>query len=214
MTLTTRLAGIYGITDDGLLPGGKLFTAVEAALNAGISLLQYRSKTACAEQRLEQAARLQALCKRHGIPLIINDDIDLCRHAGAAGVHLGDEDPQPQQARAALGQEAIVGVTCHASLDAALAAEAAGADYVAFGRFFPSTTKPEAPSAPVDLLYEAKQRLTIPVVAIGGINPENGAALVEAGADMLAVIQALFGDGDVTANAGALLKLFPGKYCE
>jgi len=201
-----RYTGIYAITDDQLLPPARLHTAVEAALMAGISMLQYRSKSGTDDERRRVAARLQSVCEAHQIPLIINDDVKLCLAVGAAGVHLGRQDAPLALARQRLGPEAIIGITCHASLDLALAAEQGGASYVAFGRFFPSHTKPEASQAPLSLLTEARARLSLPIVAIGGINAENGAAVCNAGADMLAIVHGIFGSDDVTASVRKCLQ--------
>lgn len=200
-----QLTGIYAITDDKLLPGQRLFSAAEAALKSGVSLLQYRSKTASTATRVDCASRLVSLCAQFGIPLIINDDVDLCESVAAGGVHLGRQDDSIESARSRLGPEAIIGVTCHSSIDDALAAEASGADYVAFGRFFPSLSKPQASPANLQVLTQAREALSIPIVAIGGINAENGASVLQAGADMLAVIHAIFAEGDVTERSSKLL---------
>lgn len=201
-------SGIYGITDDALLPEEILVERVEYALKAGLSMLQYRSKNPDKTIKQKVAHQLSDLCKRYDIPLLINDDPLLAKQVNAEGVHLGQADSDLTEARNLLGPEAIIGITCHAQLDLAINAEANGADYVAFGRFFPSRTKPDASPASLDLITEAKQKLTVPVVAIGGINPENGAAAVAAGADMLAVIHALFAGDDVTANTNKLVQLY------
>lgn len=205
---SATLRGIYGITDDVLTPDDQLLNKVEAALAGGVRLLQYRCKLKDAELRKAQAAALLALCQRHQATLIINDDVQLCSDIGAHGVHLGVSDRDLSDARAMLGNEKIVGVTCHDSLQRAREAEAGGADYVAFGRFFPSHTKPDAPPADIALLSRAKQEIGLPIVAIGGINPENGASLVEAGADMLAVVHSLFAGDDIQENAKQLIGLF------
>jgi thiamine-phosphate pyrophosphorylase len=202
-----QFSGIYAITDDKLLPGQRLFSAAEAALSSGISLLQYRSKTASKARRLECARNLLSLCAQFEVPLIINDDVDLCESAGAGGVHLGRQDASIESARNRLGPEAIIGVTCHSSIEAALVAERSGADYVAFGRFFPSFSKPEASAANLQTLIQARQALTIPIVAIGGINAENGHSVLQAGADMLAVIHAIFAEDDVSAQSRKLLNM-------
>lgn len=201
-------SGIYGITDDVLLPDEVLVTRAECALKAGLSMLQYRSKNPDPTKKLEIATLLSEVCNHYHVPLLINDDPILAKQVNAQGVHLGQSDSDLTEARELLGPEAIIGVTCHAQLNLAMAAEAKGASYVAFGRFFTSRTKPDAPSAPLDLLTTAKQNLTLPVVAIGGINPENGAAAIEAGADMLAVIHALFAGDDITANTKKLVNLY------
>lgn len=203
-----KFSGIYAITDDAQLSANQLLHKVELALDGGIALLQYRSKTTVTESKQRIARELAQLCANYQVPLLINDDPQLALHAGAQGVHLGQSDGDIASARKLMGQDAIIGVTCHASLEKALRAEAAGANYVAFGRFYPSQTKPEAPAAELALLREAKQKLSLPIVAIGGINPENGAATIAAGADMLAVIHSLFGEEDVSANADRLVSLF------
>jgi thiamine-phosphate pyrophosphorylase len=148
------------------------------------------------------------MCRPLGVPLIINDDVELAAQVMAKGVHLGKGDADIASARAKLGPNAIIGVSCYNDLDCAIDAEQAGADYVAFGSFFPSRTKPNAVKAEMELLRQAKQQLTIPVVAIGGINADNGAQLVEAGADMLAVITELFGQADVLGAAEKISNLF------
>ena len=202
------LRGVYAITDENLLTGPALFSAVEEALGAGLALLQYRNKSAAWQSKCAEAAQLLRLCRHYDTPLLINDDVELCLEVGAAGVHLGQADTKLVEARQRLGEEAIIGITCHSDLSLALRAQAAGADYVAFGRFFPSHTKPNAPPASIQVLQQAKAQLAIPIVAIGGINAENGQALVTAGADMLAVIHTLFASADVEAEAKALNALF------
>ena len=204
----TRLRGLYAITDP-VLTGAALLPKVEQAIAGGIRLLQYRNKTAPPAQQREEAAALARLCREHGVLFLVNDDPLLAREAGADGVHLGQSDSGIAPARQQLGVRAIIGRTCHASLDAAREAEAAGADYVAFGRFFPSRTKPDAPPADIGILREARQRLSLPIVAIGGITPGNGQALIEAGADMLAVIHGIFGARDIRAAARRHADLFP-----
>ncbi|MEZ5492820.1 MAG: thiamine phosphate synthase [Gammaproteobacteria bacterium] len=203
-----KLAGIYGITDSSLTPGQSLLTAVEQALEGGISLLQYRDKQSDPAQRRAQAKALQVLCAAHQVPLLINDDVQLCLQSGAAGVHLGQQDTDILAARRALGDQAIIGITCHADLALASRAEQSGASYVAFGRFFPSQTKPAAPPAELDLLVRARERLSIPIVAIGGIDASNAAAAVAAGADMLAVINYLFSARDIASRARELNAIY------
>lgn len=202
-----QLSGIYAITDDALLPEHSLLTAVETALAGGISLLQYRSKSGTSDSRQNVAIELLALCKRYQIPLIINDDVELCLAVNADGVHLGQQDAAPAFARQRLGPKAIIGVSCHASLESAIAAERFGADYVAFGRFFNSVTKPQAPLASLEILGKARAALSIPIVAIGGINAENGAAVFEAGADMLAVIDGIFGNEKIAKRVEDLVNI-------
>ncbi len=212
MTSRRPLRGIYGITDDALLPGDLLLTRVEAALRTGLALLQYRSKQGSEQERLQQARALVDLCRHYDTPLVINDDVPLCLAAGAAGVHLGQRDQALAEARQRLGPEAIIGITCHDQLALARQAQAAGASYAAFGRFFASQTKPTAPPADIAILPQARRALDIPVVAIGGITAENGAALIAAGADLLAVIHALFAFPDVESRARELNSLFTSPH--
>lgn len=201
--------GVYAITDEVLLPPDIFLDRIQAALEVGVSVLQYRNKNGDKGLRREQCRQLRALCDRYDTRLLINDDIDLCLHAAADGVHLGQGDTRLTEARARLGDNAIIGVTCHASVELARRAQQEGASYVAFGRFFPSLTKPQAPPAPLDVLQDASKQLTVPLVAIGGINAENGAALIEAGADLLAVIHYLFAFPDVANRTRQLNSLFP-----
>lgn len=209
MTATVAsMSGIYAITDESLLQGDLLSERVSAALAGGITLLQYRNKGADKARQLAECLLLKHLCSQYDTPLLINDNVDLCIAAGADGVHLGQSDTGLQVARTRLGDRAIIGVTCHSDLALALKAEQQGASYVAFGRFFPSNTKPQATPASIDVLRQARQTLTLPIVAIGGINAENGAALLDAGADMLAVIHYLFAFPDVTARVRQLNTLF------
>lgn len=201
-----RLAdrGLYAITDG---PRADLLDTAAAALDGGAVLLQYRDKTADARRRLQDARALQGLCAARGVPLIVNDDVELAAVVGAAGVHLGEDDSDVAAARMRLGENAIIGVSCYDSLARARQLAAAGADYLAFGAFFPSTTKPDARHATPALLREART-FGRPLVAIGGITPDNGGPLIEAGADYLAVIAAVFGAADVRAAARRFADLF------
>jgi thiamine-phosphate pyrophosphorylase len=192
------LSGLYALTDASLTSGGRMLGAVDAAIRGGAKLVQYRDKSLDRERRRHEAKTLLEFCHGHGVPLIINDDLELAAAVGADGVHLGRDDAQPAAARVALGPRAIIGVSCYDSLPRAVTAAQAGADYVAFGSFHPSTTKPGAARVPVELLTQARRALT----------PANGAALLAAGADMLAVIQGLFGHNDVIGAARAYADLF------
>lgn len=202
--------GLYAITDSALLADGRLLPWVEASLAGGARLLQYRDKSRDSVRRREEAGQLKALCAQYGTELLINDDLALASELGV-GVHLGLEDGSLQEARAELGPEAIVGATCHASLANAEAALAAGASYIAFGRFFDSRTKPGAPAATPELLEQARERFSAPIVAIGGITLERAPQLISAGADLLAVIHGLFGADSAEAvrqRAEAFTTLF------
>jgi len=193
--LTRR--GLYAITDG---PRPDLLAAVKAALRGGAVLLQYRDKTADTARRAFEARALRELCARFEIPFIVNDDVELALAAGADGVHLGEDDGDIAAARARLGAGAIIGVSCYDSLARARQLAAAGADYLALGAFFPSPTKPTARRATPDLLREAKP-LGLPLVAIGGITPDNAWPLVNAGADFLAVVSGVFAQADPEAAA-------------
>ena len=203
-----RLRGLYAITDSALIAQDRLVDAVSHAIAGGAVLVQYRDKASPPQLRRAQALALQTLCEARGVPLIINDDVELAAHCGAAGVHLGRDDTDPAQARERLGPHAIIGVSCYADLAQARAAAAAGADDIAFGRFFPSSTKPEATPADPELLRIARRELDLPRCAIGGITPANAPQLLDAGADLLAVIHGLFGQRDVRAAAACFQALF------
>jgi thiamine-phosphate pyrophosphorylase len=200
--------GLYAITDCRPIAGRTMIEHVSLAIDGGAVLIQYREKHRSAEQRGREARALATLCHERDIPLIINDDIELAAACGAAGVHLGREDAPVTQARRRLGRQAIIGVSCYNRLERARAAVGTGASYVAFGRFFPSNTKPEAELALPALLAQARREITLPIVAIGGITSENGAELIRAGADLLAVIQGVFGQSDIRAAAQAYARLF------
>ena len=200
--------GLYAITDSGLTPAGELTTRVAQAIAGGAVMIQYREKHKPRDVQQQEAAALQALCRERGVPLIINDDIELAIRVGAAGVHLGREDASIAQAREQLGSRAIIGISCYNRLERARTAAAAGASYVAFGRFFPSATKPDAVQAEPVLLQQARVQLDLPVAAIGGITPENAAGLVAAGAELLAVIHGVFAQPDIEAAARHYAALF------
>lgn len=197
--------GLYAITDG---PREDLVNAVAAAIAGGARLVQYRDKTPDAARRVLEAGALHQLCRAHGVPLIINDDVALALTIGAEGVHLGEDDDAVLDAREALGPTAIIGVSCYDSLERAQELVAAGADYIAFGAFFPSPTKPQARRASLDLLRQSAA-LGVPRVAIGGITPDNAGLLVDAGADYLAIISAIFRADDIRAAAQCFTDLFP-----
>jgi len=202
------ISGLYAVTPDSN-DTPDLLARVEAALAGGARLLQYRNKTASPALRLIQGRALLALCWEYQVPFIINDHLDLALALDADGLHLGTDDGSLPEARSRLGDGKILGASCYDRLDNALDAQRAGADYVAFGSFFPSSVKPGAVQAPLSLLREAKQRLSVPVVAIGGITLDNAPQLVAAGADGAAVISALFGTPDVRTAARSFSALFP-----
>lgn len=210
----SRLRGLYAITPEILPLGPPLTTRVELAIAGGARLVQYREKSGDADKRLREAKALLRVCRASGVPLIINDDVELAQHIGADGVHLGRDDADPADARTRLGPDAIIGVSCYARLERGVDAQEIGADYAAFGRFFQSNTKPLTVQAAPDLLRRARKDLAIPLVAIGGITPENGGPLISAGADMLAVVDAVFGQPDIRRAAAAFTRLFLDGDCD
>lgn len=201
--------GLYLITPDET-DSARLLARVTPLLGAGITWLQYRNKRAAAATRLQQAQALQRACAEAGVPLIVNDDVALAQAVGAAGVHLGEDDGEIAAARAALGANAIVGASCYDELARAERAVAAGASYVAFGAFFPTTTKLTTRRATPQLLREAKS-FGVPLAAIGGITPHNARPLVDAGADLIAVIGGVFDAPDPLAAVRAYRQCFDGS---
>ncbi|MFC0679982.1 thiamine phosphate synthase [Lysobacter korlensis] len=206
MTSRWRQGGVYAITAD-LTDTALLLDRAGQVLDAGVCLLQYRNKQATAELRAQQAKELLALCRASSVPLIINDDWRLAAELGADGVHLGGEDGDVALARQALGAQAIIGASCYDELSRARAAVTSGASYVAFGAFFASRTKPLARTCGLDVLQAAAD-LGVPRVAIGGITPDNAGPLVEAGADMLAVISGIVDADDPAAAVRAYARHF------
>lgn len=224
--------GVYGITppltttgtsDNNTLQEQRLLEKIEQALRGGLAVLQYRNKAPAENgkhrqnqdhiqaHKLRQAQAIQALCRHHHCPFLINDDLHLAQQIKADGLHLGQQDTPLQEARELLGPHAIIGITCHDALPLAQQAERQGADYVAFGSFYPSHTKPNASPACLSTLQQARQTLTLPIVAIGGITPQNAPALIDAGADLIAVVQSLFSAEDPQTRCQQLNRLFHGQ---
>ncbi len=203
--------GLYAIADTATIGDDRLEAAVAAALAGGARRVQYRDKGSGADRRRRQAAALCALCRRYGAHLIVNDDVELAAAVGAAGVHLGGDDAAPSEARDRLGESAIIGVSCYDSLERAHAARAAGADYVAFGRVYPSMTKANTVRAPLALLGQARRETGLAVCAIGGITVERAPEAVAAGADWLAVIGDLFDANDIEGQARRFVAAFDGR---
>jgi thiamine-phosphate pyrophosphorylase len=170
----------------------RLLDITHQALRAGASLVQYRHKDASPALRIEQAHSLLKLCRQHGRPLVINDHLDLCMDIDADGVHVGGTDASVADVRAALGPDRIVGASCYGEFALARAAQIAGASYVAFGGFYPSTVKKYAVTTPDDIVARAKAGLSVPVVVIGGMTPENARPLAALGADMVAAISSVY----------------------
>lgn len=202
-----RLRGLYLITPDSP-DTATLVAQVERALSGRPALLQYRSKQPDAALRLAQARQVAALCRRAGVPFIVNDSLELALATDADGVHLGREDGDLDAARRVLGPGRILGVTCYDEWPRAVAGCAAGADYVAFGAVFPSATKPAAVRAPLELFVRGRRELDVPLAAIGGITLDNAAQVVAAGASLLAVVADVFDAPDPGARVAAYRTLF------
>ena len=184
------LRGLYAITQIKNKTADIIINEVIAAIKGGAVVVQFRDKEPL--DAIYLADQLVKVCHEYKVPLLINDDIELAIKVGADGVHIGREDGAISEARDRLGADAIIGVSCYNFVEQAFDAQEQGATYVAFGRFFPSSSKPLAAPAELDTLRKAKFLLDIPIVAIGGILPENGGSLLTAGADLLAVIGGLF----------------------
>jgi len=203
----SAIKGLYAITPDEQ-DTDILLAKVEAALQGGIGILQYRNKLADHKLKTQQARALLPLCRHYQVPFIINDSIKLCMTLDADGVHLGADDGNLAEARARLGNGKILGASCYNRFDLALSAQQLGADYVAFGACFVSNTKPNAPVAGLHLFTQAKAELHVPAVAIGGITLENAPLVIAAGASSVAVINAIFNADDVKLISQQFTKLF------
>ena len=201
------ITGLYAVTPDEQNTD-VLVAKVEAAVQGGIKILQYRNKRANHKLQTQQARALLPLCRQYHVPLIINDSIKLCLTLDADGVHLGADDGNLSEARARLGADKIMGASCYNRFDLAVSAQQAGADYVAFGACFASSTKPHAPVAELELFTRASSELTIPSVAIGGITLANANQIMLAGASSIAVINAIFNAQDVKSTTQQFTKLF------
>jgi thiamine-phosphate pyrophosphorylase len=200
--------GLYAITDCRNLTTTQLLHKTEQILQAGAAMLQYRNKDADAAVKLSQAGSLQKLCAQYGIPFIINDEPGLARMLEADGVHLGREDMTCKEARKMLGPKSIIGISCYNEIERAKTAAAEGASYIALGAFFRTRTKPDAIRVEPELISRTKRIVRRPVVAIGGITPDNGTALLEAGADFLAVCSGLYLAADTCNVAQNYMALF------
>jgi len=202
------LRGLYVIADAQTLGDTGLADKVAAAIKGGAAIVQYRDKRPHQDQMEANARQLLDLCQEHRVTFIVNDAVELAARIGAHGVHLGKDDLGVKQARALLGARTLIGVSCYDEFPRAELAEKLGADYIAFGRFYPSATKPLAVQAEIELLHRARSHIHVPVCAIGGITVDNGGALIQAGADMLAVVQGVFGESDITLAAQKFQHLF------
>ncbi|MDZ7736700.1 MAG: thiamine phosphate synthase [Gammaproteobacteria bacterium] len=200
--------GLYAIADTAWVGPERIVAAIAGAIAGGAAMIQLRDKRGHISSHKDCLLSLVETCHENGVPFIINDDTELAVHIGADGVHVGQTDGDIAAIRKRLGPDAIIGVSCHDDIDSAHAAVSRGADYVAFGRFFPSLTKPDAPAADIGILGQARASVDVPIVAIGGITPDNGALLLAAGADLLAVIAGIFDQPDSRAAAAAYRNIF------
>ena len=199
--------GLYVITDCDHLNADALLTKTENILKMDVSIVQYRDKKNHHNEKLELALQLNELCQEYETPFIINDDISLAKQTNASGVHLGKDDVSIEAAREYLSNK-IIGASCYNDFNKALQAKKAGADYIAFGSFYSSITKPKAVQAHTDLLTQAQEKLNLPIVAIGGITPDNGKELVQSGADYLAIISGIYQATDIKAATEAYKNCF------
>jgi thiamine-phosphate pyrophosphorylase len=201
-----KLAGLYAVTPEE--PRTDILVGkVGQALEGGASVVQFRNKTSSPELRREQGRALAALCRAAGAAFIVNDDLALALELGADGVHLGGEDGDLAEARRRLGQGRLLGASCYNRIELAEVAARAGVDYLAFGSVFSSSTKPGAVRAPLSLFAEARRRFDLPLVAIGGITLQNAPQVFAAGADVVAVISAVFDASDIAASAASFTRL-------
>lgn len=203
-----RIQGLYAITDQKLMTPKKFAAKLRQALEGGAKVVQYRDKSHHHQLRYEQASMLVELCNEYDAISIINDDIELSKTVNADGVHLGSEDDDLIFARSELGDKKIIGVSCYASIELAKQAILDSADYVAFGSIFPSSTKPQAPVAGIEVLQQAKKSLAVPVVAIGGITPDNLSTVIDTGVDSVAIISGVFARASLSNDISSAARYF------
>ena len=200
--------GLYAITDQNHADFATMLSKTEKILAAGAKFLQYRNQKNSPNTLLKEAQQLQKICRSYHVPLIINNNVTLATQIHADGIHLGATDISVAAARRQLGENIIIGCSCYNDLNRAHRAVATGANYIAFGAFFKSPNKPLAVKAELSLIHQAKRAFDVPIVAIGGITPKNGMALIDAGADMLAVISGLYSAHDASARTAEYMQLF------
>lgn len=205
------MQGLYLVTPDWTDTSRLLQLSEQAMQAVPVAMLQYRHKEAGPVLRQEQAGALLALCRRYRVPFIVNDHVDLCRQLDADGIHLGGTDAEVAAVRAQLGKHKIIGASCYGDLPRALAAQEAGASYVAFGGFYPSRVKKYAVTTPPAILDQARQALRVPTVVIGGMTPSNAAPLVARGAHMVAAISSIYQAESVAAAAGQFQSIFAAR---
>ena len=206
MKSDNSLFTLYAVTDRAWLGGASLSWAVNQALTGGITLLQLREKHLTEHEMLQEAHELLPLCHQHGVPLIINDRVQVALDAGADGVHLGQKDMSPREARAILGPDAIIGVSAR-TVESAQQAEQEGADYLGVGAVFSTSTKTDAKNISPETLRQIARAVHIPVVAIGGIGPDNILELLGCGIQGVAVVSSIFAQNNIAQEASRLRAL-------
>ena len=204
------IKGLYAITPDSA-DLNTLIQKTQWAIEGGAFMVQYRSKILNRDVKMQQCAAILRLCREYEIPCIVNDDVDMCRILEADGVHLGEKDDNIAEVRHILGEDAIIGSSCYDQLNRAKSAQKEGASYVAFGAMFPTSTKPNAPRATLELLREAKREIQTPIVAIGGITVNNAHDVIKTGIDAIAVITSLYEAKSIKETAETFAKMFQIK---
>lgn len=204
------MAEIYAISDDLLMPENLALEYTREILECGVKFFQFRSKKAAKNERL--ASEILNLCEKFGTKFIVNDDVKFAKKIGANAVHLGRDDEDLKEAFEILGKDAYVGVSCYNDINLAINAAKNGASYVAFGSIFTSSTKPNAPKCGLEVVKEAKQILNLPVCVIGGINETNIGSLSHAKPDLIAVISAIYKDGNIKENIKNLQKIIKANF--
>ena len=199
------MAEIYAISDDLLMPENLALEYTREILECGVKFFQFRSKKVVKNERL--ASEILNLCEKFGAKFIVNDDVKFAKKIGAKAVHLGKDDENIKEAFEILGKDAYVGVSCYNDINLAINAAKNGASYVAFGSVFTSPTKPNAPKCDLEVAREAKQILNLPVCVIGGINETNIGSLSHTKPDLIAVISAIYKDGNIKENIKNLQKI-------
>ena len=204
--MKSRLAGLYVITDEKLTPKSTMISQVKTALESGAKIVQLRDKSSEDIEILPLAKELQLLCRKYNALFVINDRIKLASQIQSDALHIGKDDITIKEARSIVGDDMIIGVSCYGDLDLAKKMESEGADYVAFGACFSSSTKQTAPTIDLDILLQAKEQLDIPICAIGGINSSNINQISSRGVDMISVVHSVFKDDNIALNVQTLLK--------
>jgi thiamine-phosphate pyrophosphorylase len=205
--LAFDIRGLYAIADTGTIDDAELVEKVGQVLEGGCRVLQYRDKSNDKEKRLQQATELRGMCRHSSTVFIINDDAELAMQVNADGVHCGRDDAAISETKSRY-PGLLIGASCYNSLERARQVADEGADYLAFGRFFSSQTKPEAVAADIDILQQAKQQFEQPIVAIGGIMTENAGILISSGASAVAVISGVFCATDPYLSSKEICALF------